>query len=97
MMVQAEAILAMDFQNQAELLIKSPNAQDKILLLSAYAERGQRYREIPNPYFGDQEAARNCYAVLQTCINNLARTMVASRKLVVLAASRRYRPITAWG
>jgi protein-tyrosine-phosphatase len=75
MVVEVEAILAMDFQNQAELLIKFPHARDKILLLSAYAERELRYREIPDPYFGDQEAARHCYAVLQTCINNLARSI----------------------
>ena len=75
MVAQAEAIFAMDFQNQAELLTRFPHAQDRILLLSAYAEREQRYREIPDPYFGDQEAARHCYAVLQTCTNNLARSM----------------------
>lgn len=68
---EADAIFAMDFQNKAELLAIYPDAKDKILMLSAYAEGAQRFREIPDPYFGDLHTARRCYGVLQTCIRKL--------------------------
>jgi protein-tyrosine phosphatase len=75
MVAQSDVIFVMDFQNQAELLTEYPDARDKILLLSAYAEGVHRYSEIPDPYFGDQDAACHCYAVLHTCVNNLARSL----------------------
>jgi protein-tyrosine-phosphatase len=44
-------------------------------MLSAYGDGPTRYREIPDPYFGDLEATRHCYAVLQTCIRNLTNDL----------------------
>lgn len=71
----ADAIFAMDFQNQAELVTLFPQARQKIFMLSAYAAGSGRGREIPDPYFGDQEAARRCYAVLRECVKNLAEQL----------------------
>lgn len=71
MVDSADAIFAMDFQNKAELLVLFPQAKQKIFMLSAYADPPHRYREIPDPYLGDQDEARRCYRVLQTCIDNL--------------------------
>ncbi len=68
---QADVIFVMDFQNKAEVLALYPEARLKVLMLSCYAEGASRYREIPDPYFGDLETTRRCYAVLQTCIQNL--------------------------
>jgi len=73
---QADAIFAMDFQNKAELLACYPEAGKKIFMLSAYAEGSQRYREIPDPYYGDQEETFRCYAVLNTCVQNLVRSLL---------------------
>jgi protein-tyrosine-phosphatase len=75
MIANADAVFAMDFQNQAELLIQFPQARDKIFLLSCYAEGKQRGRTIADPYFGDQDEITRCYAVLQTCVNNLVKSV----------------------
>jgi protein-tyrosine-phosphatase len=80
MVAQADVIFAMDLQNQAELLTEFPQARDKILLLSIYAEGSHRFREIPDPYFGDQEAARHCGVVLETCIHNLAESIWSAER-----------------
>jgi hypothetical protein len=48
--------------------------------LSIYADGSQRFREIPDPYFGDQEAARQCGAVLETCIHNLAESLWSAER-----------------
>lgn len=76
LVTQADAILAMDFQNKAELLAHFPEFESKILMLSAYADGPFRYREIPDPYFGDIDATRRCYGVLQACIRNLTEELL---------------------
>ncbi len=75
MVAQADVVFAMDLENLAELLARYPHASDKIFMLSAYAEGAQQYREIPDPYFGDVEETRRCYATLQTCVRNLVSTL----------------------
>jgi protein-tyrosine phosphatase len=82
---QADAIFAMDFQNKAEMLALYPDSCDKILMLSAYADGSQRYREIPDPYVGDLDATRRCYALLETCVRNLTTDLVAMRATPVAA------------
>lgn len=72
---KADAIFAMDFQNKAELLARFPEAEHKIFLLSAYADGTQRYREIADPYFGGEEEVRQCYAIVQACVYNLAHSL----------------------
>jgi protein-tyrosine phosphatase len=72
---QADAIFVMDFQNKAELLASYPEAWNRIFMMSAYGEGKLRYREIPDPYFGDQQECIRCYAVLNTCAQNLARSL----------------------
>jgi protein-tyrosine-phosphatase len=69
----SEIIFAMDFENLAELQTLYPDAKHKVLLLSRYAPGKMRNREIPDPYFGDIETTRRCYALLAECIANLAR------------------------
>jgi protein-tyrosine phosphatase len=71
LVLQADAVFAMDFQNKAELLARYPESASKILMLSAYAEEPARYREILDPNWGDVETVRRCYGVLQICIRNL--------------------------
>lgn len=72
----ADAILAMDFQNKAELLTLYPDAAHKIYMLSAYAEGPWKYREIPDPYLGDLEVTRHCAGQLEICIHNLLKATV---------------------
>ncbi len=77
LVARADAIFVMDFQNKAEMVALYPEAEDKILMLSGYADGPERHREISDPYLGDLEATRRCYAVLQTCIRNLTIDLVA--------------------
>jgi protein-tyrosine phosphatase len=79
MVAEADAILAMDFQNLAELLALYPEARQKILLVSAYAESALGGREIADPYLGNLDSTRACYARLQTCIHALTRELITSR------------------
>jgi protein-tyrosine-phosphatase len=74
MMDNADCILAMDFQNKAELLALYPESQEKIYMLSAYSEGPWQYREIPDPYLGDLETTRFCARQLRTCVRNLIRS-----------------------
>jgi len=87
MVSEADVIFVMDFQNRAEVLALYPEARGKVVMLSAYAEGAERYREIPDPYFGDLEATRRCYALLQTCIHNLAAELGAHNPDPVAPAS----------
>ena len=77
MVEHADAVLAMDLQNLAELLHLYPDFRNKIFLLSAYAG-SPRKREIPDPYLGDLETTRQCYRVLQTCVRNLVASLASS-------------------
>jgi protein-tyrosine phosphatase len=78
MVEQADCVLAMDFQNKAELLTLYPEAREKIFMLSAYAEGPWQYREIPDPYLGDLEATRYCGQQLRTCVQNLIASTILS-------------------
>ncbi len=78
MVAATDVIFAMDFQNQAELIVHFPDARSKIFLLSAFANHGKQFREIPDPYFGGEEETRQCFGVLQTCVNNMVQSMLQS-------------------
>jgi|SRR5580704_15476435 protein-tyrosine phosphatase len=70
MVQEANAIFVMDFQNKAELVTLYPDSGHKVFMLGAcLTNSGQR--EIPDPYFGNVEATRNCYRILQACVRNL--------------------------
>lgn len=89
MIEAADCILAMDFQNKAELLALYPEAEEKIFMLSAYAENEWRYREIPDPYLGDLDATRYCARQLQICVQNLIASTVFSREASVKPVMQR--------
>ena len=74
----ADAIYAMDFQNQAELLAQYPKAAAKIFLLGSYADGALRHNEIPDPYFGNIDSTRECYELLHRCIRKLTAELLAS-------------------
>ncbi len=78
MVEQADCVLAMDFQNKAELLTLYPEAKEKIFMLSAYAEGPWQYREIPDPYLGDLETTQFCGQQLRTCVQNLIDSTILS-------------------
>jgi protein-tyrosine phosphatase len=78
MVEQADGVLAMDFQNKAELLTLYPEFKEKIFMLSAYAEGPWQYREIPDPYLGDLDTTRFCAMQLRTCVHNLTAATVLS-------------------
>ena len=79
MVDEADAILAMDSQNQVELLSRYPDAADRFFLLGAYSGTTNRPIEIRDPFYGDLKETRRCYRLLQTCIKNLAESLDASK------------------
>ena len=75
MLNQADAIFAMDYQNQVELLCRYPAIREKVFMLSAYAGEDYRSVEIRDPFYGNEDGTRECYRVLQVCVNNLIATL----------------------
>jgi protein-tyrosine-phosphatase len=75
MVNSADAILAMDFQNKAELLTQYPGASGKIFMISTYADRPWKNREIPDPYFGNEESTHLCCKALGICVRRLLATL----------------------
>jgi protein-tyrosine-phosphatase len=71
MVTQADAIFAMDYQNQVQLLSRWPESKNKVYLLSAYAGPGYRCAEIADPYYLDEDHTRICYQILDICVRNL--------------------------
>ena len=67
----SDVILAMDFQNHAELTVHFPDARSKVFLMSAFADGAQQFREIPDPYFGGEQETRECVSVLQACVDRM--------------------------
>jgi protein-tyrosine-phosphatase len=78
MIEQADCVLAMDFQNQAELLALYPAAKERICMMSSYAEGPWKNREIPDPYLTDLDGTRYCARQLQVCVENLMRSTLLS-------------------
>jgi protein-tyrosine-phosphatase/predicted ATP-grasp superfamily ATP-dependent carboligase len=81
MVARADGIFAMDFENLAELLCLYPESAHKMFMLSAYAGAALKYREIPDPYFGDLQETRRIYAILQECANNVAASLAPKAAL----------------
>jgi protein-tyrosine-phosphatase len=72
LVAQADAIFAMDYLNEAELLARYPEASEKIFLLAAQACGNTSMFEIPDPFNGDDDELRRCYDTVQKCIEDLA-------------------------
>jgi protein-tyrosine-phosphatase/predicted ATP-grasp superfamily ATP-dependent carboligase len=79
LVASSDVIFAMDFENLAELQTQYPSTKKKIFLMSSYAQGAMRHREIPDPYFGDIETTRRCYAQLSQCIAKLANEIESVR------------------
>jgi protein-tyrosine phosphatase len=75
MVHRADAIFVMDFHNQAQLYARWPVAREKAFLLGAYAGR-RRIDEISDPYYSGLPGTRNCYSILNTCIENLTSELL---------------------
>ena len=76
MISRADIIFAMDYQNQVEFLSRFPADKKKLFMLSDFAPADYRQVEIGDPYYGDEEATRRCYDILQACIRNLVASLV---------------------
>jgi protein-tyrosine-phosphatase len=75
MVNQADVIFAMDYQNQVQLLSRFSHAKDKIFMLGAYAGEDSQSLEIRDPYYAGQAGTRDCYKILNTCIQNLVSSI----------------------
>ena len=70
----------MDFENEAHLLARYPQAFRKVFMLRSYADSSNRQVEIPDPYWGDEADVRGCYQILEECIRNLVKTLSRERQ-----------------
>ncbi|HZQ95051.1 MAG TPA: hypothetical protein VFA67_08575 [Candidatus Sulfotelmatobacter sp.] len=77
MVSSADAIFAMDYHNEVELVATYPEARGKIFMLGAYAGDSYPDVEIADPYHGTPEQTRDCYRILQRCIRQLASEVLA--------------------
>jgi protein-tyrosine-phosphatase len=77
MVNQADAIFAMDYQNQVELFCRYPSAREKVCMFSVYAGPDYRLVEIRDPFYGSEIETRRCYSILQTCVHNLVSTLAS--------------------
>jgi protein-tyrosine-phosphatase len=75
MVNDADVILAMDYQNQVQLSLRYAHAKDKVFMLGAYAGEDYRLLEIKDPYYSGEEGTRDCYQILNTCIQNLVSSI----------------------
>lgn len=80
MVQESDAIFAMDYQNQVELLSAYPAATPKIFMLGAYVGAVHRQLEIADPYYATPEQTRNCYQVLERCIHEVAADVLQDLK-----------------
>ena len=71
----ADAVFAMDYDNLAQLLSRYPGARNKIFMLGAYASEDYPAVEIADPYYSGEDATRSCYSVLNSCIENLVKSL----------------------
>jgi protein-tyrosine phosphatase len=88
MMSQADVVFIMDFQNQAELKARYPFFEEKVRSLAIFADQHVAGREIPDPYYGDTAATRNCCAVLDNCVRNLVEKLDPTRSNCALKPDR---------
>ncbi|MGO9085994.1 MAG: low molecular weight protein-tyrosine-phosphatase [Candidatus Sulfotelmatobacter sp.] len=84
MVNRADAIFAMDYQNQVQLLSRYSQAKNKVFMLGAFAGEDAHLSEIRDPYHGGEEATRSCYKILGTCIQNLVGRLSDSQVVKIL-------------
>lgn len=74
MVAHADLIFTMDYQNYAQLIARYPETAAKTHLLGAYSGNRTSPMQIRDPYYGDEQATRECYNTLEACIQNLVRS-----------------------
>jgi protein-tyrosine-phosphatase len=77
LVVEADVVFAMDFQNKADLIASYPQCRQKIVMLGSYGTPPAS--EIPDPYFGNIETTRRCRDTLHDCIRALITELAATR------------------
>jgi len=74
MVNQAEVIFAMDLQNYVQLVSRWPKIGKKVFMLGACAQGSHTASEIADPFYMSLEQTRACYRILNSCIQNFARS-----------------------
>lgn len=77
---QADLILVMDFENEAILLSHFPHTREKTFLLGGFSDEARLpSAAIPDPYNGDLDGVRKCYARLNAHVINLVKLIEKNR------------------
>ena len=75
---EADAVIAMDDLNLAELVATYPDIKSRLFLLAA-VRGGDPAAEIPDPYYGDPAAVRRTLELIRADVFCLASLIAASR------------------
>ncbi len=80
MIDDADVVFVMDGINEARLLHRFPQARRKTVLLGAFAPQRQVEDEIADPYNEDENAIRQCYAVISGCVTQVSKCLGLAEK-----------------
>jgi protein-tyrosine phosphatase len=76
MVVGSDVIFVMDFENEAVLLSRFPQAREKTFLLGGFATGpANKSVEIPDPYDGDLAEVSACYEQMEPHVREVARRL----------------------
>jgi protein-tyrosine-phosphatase len=75
MIEDADVVFVMDGVNEARLLVRYPQARKKLLLLGRFAPQRMVADEIPDPYNADDNAIRQCYEVISSCVTQVLSSL----------------------
>jgi protein-tyrosine-phosphatase/predicted ATP-grasp superfamily ATP-dependent carboligase len=70
----SDLVFVMDYVNEAKLLLKYPDAEHKVFMLSGAPEA--RSVEVPDPYEGNADDVRRCYADLASRVRHLVPVLL---------------------
>jgi protein-tyrosine-phosphatase len=56
-------------------LVRYPQARKKLLLLGRFAPQRMVADEIPDPYNADDNAIRQCYEVISSCVTQVLSSL----------------------
>ena len=80
LIAHADVIFVMDYLNEARLLARYPEAAQKLFLLGAYSRNAAgRGLEIADPYDAGLTEVRECYRILEECVEAVVRESFTCR------------------
>jgi protein-tyrosine-phosphatase len=85
-------IIAMDYLNYAEVTARHPHVTPRVFMMAGERDKSV---QITDPYDGDPDDARRCFALLTTRVDSLAAILThgANRKSQIVPGSQNTRAV----